>query len=266
MSRKDASGGFERIYIVSDLHGYFLDRQCWKVFLAICKEFPPDRVVVNGDFMDCTSISTHAKKVDVLNPDVLADYSFDYELSIVQTEILAPLRKALGPKPKILLRLGNHDIRYYRPERANAAALAEILETCHRRKATELEDLLKLSRYGATLSKKAIDSIHGFTLVHGIKTTANAAKANLLRYGSGTSGHSHRGNSFIQRMYGGMHGWWESFCFRKIDFIEYLPHGDLPDWCQGFLSLTIRPDGKFFCKAHPIIKGQCEFNGTVFTA
>src|SRR4051812_14846210 len=148
---------FERILIASDLHSVFLDRQAFKVFLAVASSHQFTRCILNGDFMDCTTISDHARKVGFYNPDVLADYSFDYELSMVQTEILRPLRKALGKDCKLLLRLGNHEWRYIRPNRSNSAALSEIIETCNKRGATRLEDLLKLDKVGATLSYNAVD-------------------------------------------------------------------------------------------------------------
>jgi len=168
-----------------------------------------------------------------------------------------------------LIRLGNHEWRFIRPNLANAAALSDILDTCIRRKATTLEDLLRLSspKINAKLSYRALDTLYGtFNIIHGVKTNAGDAKANLLRYGSGTSGHSHRGNSFVQKMRGHLAGWWESSCLRTIENVEYLPHGDSPDWCNGFLSLTInRRTGTFFCKSHFIIGGQCEFNGKLYS-
>lgn len=245
----------------------FLDRKAWKVFLQVCEAYQPDRVIGNGDILDCSSISDHVKKVEMYWPELLQDYSFDYELDFTFDEILKPLRKAV-PKAKIELRLGNHEMRFLRPNRASAAALGEIHETCVKRKATQLEDLLKLDKIGATLSYKAIDNLYGtFTLIHGVKTNAGAAKANLLRYGSGTSGHSHRGNVAGQKMRGVQCSWWESCCLRTIENVEYLPHGDSPDWVQGFLSLTIKKSsGKFFCKQHLIINGECEFGGKVYSA
>ena len=263
----DRAGAWERVIIASDLHGVFLDRKCWKVMLAILKDNPVDRVILNGDFMDCTTISDHVQKVRFYQPEAVADYSFDYELAMVHEEILRPLRRAIGKQAKLQLRLGNHEVRFLKPNKGNAAALAEIIETCNRRRATQLEDLLRLDVVGATLSYNAIDSLYGFTLLHGVKTSANAAKANLLRYGNGTSGHSHRGNSFTQKMHGTLAGWWESCCLRTIEKVEYLPHGDSPDWCQGFVSLVInRNNGHFFAKTHFIIDGQCEFGGTIYSA
>jgi hypothetical protein len=257
---------WERILIASDLHANFLCKKTWKTFLGVCTENPFDRVILNGDTLDCTSISTHASKIDLLNPDVLKDYSFDCELELTIQEILKPLRKAIG-KAKIDLRLGNHEMRFMQPQRLNAGALGEIIETCNKRRATRLEDLLQLDKFGARLSYNAVDVLYGtYTLIHGVKTAANAAKANLSKYGSGSSGHSHRFNSHRQLMHGTVQGWQESGCMRTFKKgVEYLPHGDIPDWANGFLSLTINKNtGKFFCTPHDIISGETEFNGTIY--
>jgi len=258
---------WERVLIASDLHSVFLDRRCFKIFLGVCREFPWDRVILNGDVLDCTTISEHVSRVDFFHPEVLDGYSFDAELSMTYEEILKPLRRAIGSKTKLQLRLGNHEIRFLRPNRANAHALADIHETCAKRGATRLEDLMKLDKVGATLSYNAVDTLYGtFHLIHGVKTGQGAAKANLLRYGSGTSGHSHRGNCFTQKMQGQLQGWWESACLRTIENVEYLPHGDSPDWCNGFLTLTInRRTGTFFCTPHFIVGNKCEVQGQLFS-
>lgn len=262
------SNGWERILIFSDTHSVFLDRKAWNVFLKVCEDYKPDRVIGNGDIIDCVGISEHANKLSSHSPEVIDEFPFAYELDFTRKEILEPLRRAVGPKCKIELRLGNHEMRFIRPNRANATALSDILDTCVKRRATRLEDLLRLDspKIRATLSYNASDTLYGtFTIIHGVKTNAGAAKANLLRYGSGTSGHSHRGNVAGQKMRGMQAGWWESCCLRKIENVEYLPHGDSPDWVQGFLSLTInKRTGKFFCKQHLIINGETEFNGKLY--
>jgi hypothetical protein len=254
--------------IFSDAHSVFLCKKSWKVFLQVCESYRPDRVIGNGDTLDCTTISEHVNKVKLYNPEALEDYSFAYELDMTYEEILKPLRRAIGPKAKLMLRLGNHSMRFLRPNRANAHALAEILDTCAKRKATRLEDLMKLDKVDATLSYKGVDVLYGtYHLIHGVRTAPTAAKANLLRYGSGTSGHTHRANSWSQVLNGTLQGWWESGCMRTIENIEYLPHGDRPDWANAFLSLTIhRETGHFFCKTHFIIDGKTEFNGTMYSA
>jgi hypothetical protein len=262
------SDQWERIAIASDLHPFFLCKPSWKLFLGICTENKFDRVILNGDFLDCTSISSHASKINLFNSEVLQDYSFDDELSLTMNEVLRPLRKAIE-KAKLDLRLGNHEMRFLRPDRANPKALAEILETCVKRRATRLEDLLQLDKFQARLSYNAVDVLYKtFTLSHGVKTSAGAAKANLSKYGSGSSGHSHRINSHRQLMHGTVEGWWESGCMRTFKKgVEYLPHGDIPDWANGFLSLTINKNTrKFFCKSHDIIGGEAEFNGVIYKA
>lgn len=263
---KRITDGWERVLIFSDCHSTFLNRTAWKIFLQVCETYRPDRVIGNGDTLDCSSISDHVHKVSLYNPEVLADYSFAYELDFTYSEILKPLRKAIGPKAKFQLRLGNHSMRFLRPNRANATALSEIIEVCTKRGATRLEDLMKLDKVDATLSYNGVDVLYRtFTLIHGVKTGPGAAKANLLRYGSGSSGHDHRANSFTQVMQGTLQGWWTSGCMRTIDKIEYLPHGDKPDWANAFVSLVIhRNTGHFFAKTHFIIDGKCEFNGQVY--
>jgi hypothetical protein len=261
---------WERLLIFSDAHSVFLDRKAWSVFLQACEIFRPDRVISNGDILDCVGISDHASKIALFQPEFINDYPFEYELDFTIEEILKPLRKAIGQDAKILLRLGNHEQRFMRPSRMNAKAMADILETITKRGCHKLEDLLKLSSpsINATLSYNGVDVLYKtFTLVHGVKTGQGAAKANLLRYGSGTSGHSHRVNSYTQVMQGTLQGWWESACMRTTSKIEYLPHGDSPDWANGFLSLVINKNtGKFFCTPHLIIKGQCDFMGQILTA
>jgi hypothetical protein len=57
----------------------------------------------------------------------------------------------------------------------------------------------------------------------------NVAKQNLMKYGSGTSGLSHRMGTYTEVFRVGVGGWQELGCPRTIENIEYLPHGDKPD-------------------------------------
>ncbi len=264
------NGDWERLLIASDCHSVFLDRKAWKVFLQVVESHRPDRVILNGDTLDCVGISEHAHKLNMLNPGVVEEYPFAYELDFTVEEILRPLRKAMGPKAKLDLRLGNHCMRFLRPNRANAKALADILDTCAKRKETTLEGLMKLSspKINASMSYRGVDVLYNtYTIIHGVKTSPNAAKQNLQRYGSGTSGHSHRANSFTQVMHGKLQEWSESGCMRTIKDVEYLIHGDQPDWCNAFIELTInRHTGTFFATTHKIIGGKTDFHGTIYSA
>ncbi len=215
---------------------------------------------------DFTQLSSHDKKVGAYQREFVDDVSLDQEIFIIKHDILAPLRKALGKTP-ILYQLGNHDVRWLTIAENNPGALVRKLKASHKAKSLYLEDVLDLDRYGVQLSYNAVDVLYGtFTLIHGVKTSAGVAKANLPRYGSGTSGHSHRMNCFTQVMQGRLQGWWESGCLRTTSNVEYLPMGDRPDWATGFLTLTINKNtGHFFCKPHFIIDRKCEFNGVIYS-
>jgi hypothetical protein len=68
-------------------------------------------------------------------------------------------------------------------------------------------------------------------------------------------------------------GWYESGCLRTKRNVEYLPHGDMPNWSNGFVDLVInKHTGRFFCHQHVIVADregknkQCWFNGTLYYA
>jgi len=263
--RPRASKAWQRILIGSDIHGPYMDRQAYKCFLAVASLGFWDQVILNGDICDFSQLSGHVRKVGSFQKQFQEDVSLAEELHIVRTDILAPLRKALGKTP-ILMRLGNHDTRWLSIAENNPTALAELIKSMRRCKSLYLEDALLLDKYGVKLSYNAVDVLYGtFTLIHGVKCSPGVAKANLLRYGSGTSGHSHRMNAWTQVMHGKLQGWFESGTLRTVKNIEYLPMGDRPDWAQGFLTLTINKDtGHFFCTPHFIIDGVCEVDGTLY--
>lgn len=223
---------------------------------------------LNGDVFDFAQISTHPNRLDLLGPNYDPEIGLEEEIFIVQSEIFHPLRKAVGPNTRIVMRLGNHEARYFNAAEKNPGALEKMLKVMRKRNFVLLEDVAQFKKWGIELSKKPVDIIaDSFTLIHGVKSSKGVAKQNLMRYGSGTSGHSHRMGSYTEVMHGKVQGWWESGCMRTIDHIEYLPFGDKPDWSNGYLELTINNrTGKFFCIPHFVVKGETCFHGQIFTA
>jgi hypothetical protein len=221
--------------------------------------------VINGDICDFPSLSEHKQRIAQLHPRILDSYSIEDEIDFVKEGILAPLHKT-KPNVPILVRIGNHESRFINPSKENARALSDILLASRWTKSTQLEDMLDLRKFNAKISYNGVDRIHGtFTLVHGIQTSEGAPRNNLKKYGCGTSGHSHRANSYLESHIDGVRGWWESGCLRSIRDIEYLPHGEIPNWQQAFLTLAIRPSGWFSCQTHLIVDGKCLFNGTLYS-
>lgn len=258
--------------IASDFHSQFVDEQAFRILLNVLSDDPPDCLIINGDLLDFTSISDHAKKIQVLQPTILAGYRFEDEIEFTRKKILMPLREAMGSKPKMAIRLGNHDLRALRPSKSNSDAMAEIMATCARRNVAfgvdMLDKLLELknSKIDATLSKNGKDILFKtFTVVHGANTSKAAPKRNLEVYGSGTSGHTHRVNCHTQLLHGKIQGWWESGCMRRMKDVEYVEHGVDVDWCHAFLRLRINKNtGLFFCTPHIILDGKCDYNGRLY--
>lgn len=266
MKRTD-QGHWLDYLIGSDMHGHFVDTKAWGVFLRVAKEGNFDQIILNGDVADFSQISKHDKNIGGYTREFQDEVKLVEEIHFIQTQLLAPLRKAAGKTP-ITMRLGNHETRWLKMAESNGTGLAELLKTMKKLNSLHLEEVLALDKFGIRLSYRAIDTLHGtFNVIHGVKSSQGVAKANLLKYGSGTSGHSHRANSFTQVMGGKLQGWWESGCLRTKEEVEYLPLGDKPDWAHCFLTLKINRDtGDFFCTPHMIINGKTAFRGHIVSA
>ena len=255
---------FDRYAIISDLHSLFLDEKAFGIFLNIYKENHFTHLIINGDICDFPTLSEHKQRIAQLRPDLLDTYSLEDEIDYAKEAILAPLHR-IKPNVKIMVRLGNHEERFINPSKENARALSEILTVSRWTKSTQLEDILELKKFNAFLSYNGVDRIHNtFSLIHGVSTQESASRLNLKKYGCGTSGHSHRANSYLESYIGGVRGWWESGCFRTLRDIEYLPRGEIPNWQQAFLTLAIRPSGWFSCQTHLIVDHKCLFNGVLY--
>lgn len=256
---------WQKILIASDLHGCYLDQKAWQVFLAVATEYEWDCVVLNGDIADFSQISQHESKIRANGHEFFDVPSLDEELFFIKAHIFKPLRKAVG-KTRILMRKGNHEDRWDNISSSNASALSELMKTQRRNRSLYLADILALDLFKIELSERGEDVFGGcFTFIHGDALSRNAGKTNLMRYGSGTSGHTHRLSVYTDVVYGKRHGWFESGCLRTTKNVEYLPFGKRTDWSQGFLELNIR-EGEFHCQPHFIINNATVFHGQEFSA
>lgn len=60
MKAKDERN-YEQILTCSDLHGPFLDKRAWSVFLQVAASRKWDRVIVNGDIWDFAMLSVRSR-------------------------------------------------------------------------------------------------------------------------------------------------------------------------------------------------------------
>lgn len=257
--------GFEKILVLSDLHGPFLDKRCWKIVLDVISDWKPDTVILNGDTADFSQISKHDRKIRFVGGQYDVPWGLYEEIMMIRGEILGPLRKAAG-KARIIWRNGNHDQRLNDIATTSPHVLEELLTTTRRLRSFEIPDLFQFSKFGITYDPKPIMRIHDiFTVIHGVKTSKMAPRDNLRLFGSGTSGHTHRSGVWTEIMHGHLQSWTESGTLRTVDDVEYMPFGSKPDWSQSFVSLYINKK-KFFCTPHQIIGRQCEFHGKIYSA
>jgi hypothetical protein len=264
---RPSSKHFERWLIISDLQSVFLDPKAFALFLQVLSDNPWDFLLINGDLLDFTTISEHVQKIRTYHPSVLRRHDLEDEFEFTRSQILASIHR-IKPRMRVGIRLGNHEMRFINPNRQNASAVSEILESVRYSGKTTLEDILQLEKFNATLSYNGVDQYDKFSAIHGISCAKNAPDVNLRKYGSGTSGHTHRMGVTVEAYHGGRRSWNESGCLRTVTDVEFLPHGEVPNWTQGFLSLMRdkrNPDW-FSCTPHPIIKYQAEFAGVRYAA
>lgn len=257
--------GFQKIIILSDLHGPFLDKRCWKIVLDVIADFAPSTVILNGDVADFSQISKHDRKIRFIGGEYDVPWGLYEEIMMIRGEILGPLRKAAG-KAKIIFRKGNHEQRWDDIVATNPGALQEMLVTARRLRSFEIPDILQFEKYGITYDPKPYMRLYDmFTIMHGTRTSRNAAMQNLQQFGSGTSGHTHKMTIATASSFGQPSWWIESGCLRRTDNVEYAAWGTKTEWLNGFLSLYINKN-KFFCTPHVIIGRQCNFQGKIYSA
>ena len=254
------------ILILSDLHGILVDRKAFDCLLSVIQGNQFDEIVSNGDALDLPYLSRHVKKLNTEHT-VFDGYTEIGEIEFVKNELYAPLVEVANGA-KIVHRDGNHDERITMPSSFNKDQL-ERLYTLHKHyKSTEIEVMLGLEELGIEYDgSKERNYFDMFSIVHGLKLSANAATMNIkLRFGSGTTGHTHRLGERHFNTPKGVFSWVESGCLRLLDKVEYLPTGITADWAHGFATATFdlsEEKPQMFLNNHIIKDGKCNFNGRI---
>lgn len=255
-----------RILVVSDLHACHLDQKAWEVVLGVASSRPWTHLVFNGDTCDFAQLGKFDKRISAYQREFADDITLDEEILFVKTAILKRARKAVGPKTKILFRLGNHSTRWLSTMESNPRVLAELYKAARKHGSFHLEDVLSLDSMGIRISYNERDVIGGFTFTHGHKTNKTCIRDYLHAYGSGTSGHRHTMDVFRKYHRGRLETWIESGCLCKLRKIPYLPFGNEPEWINGFVSVAVE-NGFPHPEGHVINDNyECRFDGELFTA
>lgn len=222
-----APEGWRTIVVVNDVHVPFHNKQAVEGWLELCRDIQPEIIVINGDFLDCHSISTFPK--DVGFPTLQEE--LDEGL-----EILERLRRSC-PTAVLHFTEGNHEERLRR--------LIKREHGLYGLRSFSLESLLEFERlgihyydYGVMLTIGNLDVYHG-TVTRGM--SAYSARGELDKAGSDflITGHTHR------------MGWYHHKDRRRNK--QALENGGLydlaqceymfnPNWQNGFCVVYQRPE------------------------
>jgi predicted phosphodiesterase len=240
--------------ILNDIQIPFHDeRVLQRLVLPFIDELHPNGVILNGDIVDCYSISD-------FDHDPLTRASLDREIRLAG-KLMERLAR-IGSR-RIWIG-GNHEDRLRRMVWKQPALLSAV-DKASREKIVHLLDfpeMFGLAEYGFEWRPYGGFEMLGKLMVtHGSmvsKHSAQSARSHLDKYGTSVLiGHTHRGGIFYKRDVKGVHAAYENFCLCRLD-PEYVQH---PNWQQGFSVVHLGSNGFFNVQQIPILPGNQFFYG-----
>ena len=240
--------GVETHIVINDIHVPFHDKEVFEAFFQFCKDFQPDVVHINGDFIDFPQISKYDK-----DPNRLLQLQDDIDIGV---ELLEEIRK-YNPKAKIIFHDGNHEARLYKYKWSHPE-LARLRDFC-------VPKLLQFERFDISYLKYDQPFIwkKTFVITHGSvarKHSAYSAKAELENWGlSGMSGHTHRLSAHYKTDRAGQRVWFENGCMCMKEKVDYM--NGTPNWQHGFSIIFFKKNSKrFYVQQVPIVDKGFIFN------
>lgn len=243
----------ERIVIVSDIHVPFHDGSAVNAVLSLISDVKPSEVVLNGDIMDCYTVSKYSK-------DPSRGLSLVDELSAT-ADLLTFVRKAAGNAPITYIE-GNHEIRMRAYINGNAPALSSLDDI-------RLDKLLNLEERGIEYIKarnRGAFKRYGNVIVghfdRVVKDSAGTAKVLVNDHmASIVQGHTHRLGVYHKSTIGGDYVGVEGGCLCQLN-PEYL---DTANWQQGITILS-REVGttEWSIESVPVVGGRVMYNGMCY--
>lgn len=209
----------DRVLVLSDIHIPFHHERAIGNVLDMMDDFEWKNIVLNGDTMDCYSISSFPKR-----PNMPSLYD-----ECVATERLLDDIEHAAPEARYHWLDGNHEERIYRMLKDNPG-LYDL-------PALKLKQLLHLPTRGWTYDEYMKPRNFGeFTVVHGNKVSKHSsysAKATLLDGGftNVCIGHTHRQGMYKHSGVYGTRRAWELGGLWDKDKAKYLVN---PNWQGGF--------------------------------
>lgn len=236
--------GISCLGIVSDIHIPFHDITAVKAAFTYFKESGVDGLLLNGDILDCISISRFVKNPTkkFLRDELVAGEVFFKEV-----------RRYFGSIP-IYYKIGNHEHRLdnYIYEKCPELYGVRGIDFGSMLGLKELDIMLIESHRVMTFGK--LNIIHGHEYRGGSGTVNVARQMRLKAKDNVICGHWHKTNSdYSTSIKGDTVGSWAMGCLCKLK-PEYLP---LNEWNQGFaLARLINESGVFEVENKKVIDGK----------
>jgi len=232
-----------RLLILSDIHLPYHNIEALELAIQYGIEMGADSVLLNGDTLDCYSLSKYEK-----DP---RKRGFSDELESGR-QLLAYLRQEFDGCP-IYFKMGNHEERYERYLSFKAPELLDCSEF-------KLDMLLRFGEYGVQLiTDKRIIKAGKLSIMHGHEFFGGGAGVNPARgyfmrsKESVLCGHNHQTSEHTEpTLSGDIITAWSTGCLSELHPM-YMP---VNKWNLGFAFVEIETDGTFKVHNKRIFKGK----------
>ena len=230
--------------ILSDIHVPYQDDEALASALDCGKREGVDTVILNGDAIDCHSISYFAT----------APKERDFKEELEQAKAFFILLRKKFPKAKIIYKLGNHEERY---ESYMLNKAPEMLDVPH----FAFENVYEIDALDIDLvddrrivSVGDLNLLHGHEVMRGKSTPVNPARMLFLKAKTyAMMGHLHQasyhpGKDLNDRVV----ACWSTGCLCDLH-PRYAPYNE---WAHGFAIVTTEKDGTFEVRTPIVKKGK----------
>lgn len=235
--------GAQRVLVLSDVHVPYHSVGPLTMALRYGKAVGIDCLVLNGDFMDCHSMSRFVRRPDH------RDFAKELSLTI---QLLRQIREFF-PKIRIIFKVGNHEERYQHFIWTKAPEFFNV-------KAFKLEELLELDELGIEfVDDRRTIQLGKLNIIHGHEVYSSAGLINIARTmrlkanDNILVAHFHRSTEDMsRRIRGSVMGGWSTGCLCDLN-PYYMPNNN---WNHGFADIIMEDGGGFDVINKKIIGNQ----------
>jgi predicted phosphodiesterase len=222
--------GFKKVGIMSDIHLPYHHVDSLTEAITYLKKEKVDAVLLNGDTLDCHTLSRFIKDPKARD--------FKFELDTLKT-FIEVINKVLNCK--VFFKIGNHEVRYQHFLMQKASELVGIEEF-------EFENIIKAKQSGIDIIKSNqyiklndLRGIHGHEYIGGISAPVNVARGLYLRGKvSAFQGHNHSTSEHTETdMNGKITTTWSVGCLCNLN-PAYMP---LNKWNHGVAMVELDSNG-----------------------